>query len=170
MTFDLCVYVLVHIDIVQSSSRFIEAHRKKTGVSARPGSHQSGTLCVRACREHLQRVEKSASEMIRAIIPMPAACSTGVAFIAACVRSRDSSNVFSVLVLSRRRMQAAMNATPMEQAAYIGLLALAVSDALYCISARLNAGEFFFQDSTEVHNAGLDFGVFKLIGRTGFTF
>jgi len=82
--------------------------------------------------------------MIRAIIPMPAACSIGVAFIAACVRSRDSSNVCSVLVLSRRRMQAAMNATPMEQAAYIGLLALAVSDALYCISALLNAGEFFF--------------------------
>jgi len=40
-------------------------------------------------------------------------------------------------------MQAAMNATPMEQAAYIGLLALAVSDALYCISALLKAGEFF---------------------------
>ena len=43
------------------------------------------------------------------------------------------------MVLSRRRMQAAMNATPMEQAAYIGLLALAVSDALYCISALLAA-------------------------------
>jgi len=48
-------------------------------------------------------------------------------------------NIFSVLVLSRRRMQAAMNATPMEQAAYIGLLALAVSDALYCVTALLAA-------------------------------
>jgi len=36
-------------------------------------------------------------------------------------------------------MQAAMNASPMEQTAYIGLLALAVSDGLYCITALLAA-------------------------------
>jgi len=48
-------------------------------------------------------------------------------------------NVFNILVLSRSRMQAAMNSTTMERSAYIGLLALAVSDALYCISAFLGA-------------------------------
>ena len=48
-------------------------------------------------------------------------------------------NVFNILVLSRSRMQAAMNSTTMERSAYIGLLALAVSDALYCISALLGA-------------------------------
>ena len=48
-------------------------------------------------------------------------------------------NVFSLVVLSRRRMQAAMNATVMERSAHIGLIALAVSDALYCISALLGA-------------------------------
>jgi len=44
-------------------------------------------------------------------------------------------NIFSVVVLSRRRMRAAMNVTTMEQSAYIGLLALSVSDSLYCVSA-----------------------------------
>lgn len=48
-------------------------------------------------------------------------------------------NVFNVLVLSRRRMKAAMDCTAMEQAAHVGLIALAVSDALYCISSLFKA-------------------------------
>lgn len=48
-------------------------------------------------------------------------------------------NVFNVLVLSRRRMKVAMDYTTMEQAAYIGLIALAVSDALYCVSGLADA-------------------------------
>lgn len=43
-------------------------------------------------------------------------------------------NVFNVLVLSRRRMKAVMDST-MEQAAHTGLVALSVSDVLYCASA-----------------------------------
>ena len=48
-------------------------------------------------------------------------------------------NIFNVVVLSRSRMQAAMSSTTMERSAYIGLIALAVSDALYCVSALLGA-------------------------------
>ena len=48
-------------------------------------------------------------------------------------------NIFNVVVLSRSRMQAAMNSTTVERSAYIGLIALAISDALYCISALLGA-------------------------------
>jgi len=48
-------------------------------------------------------------------------------------------NVFNVLVLSRQRMKTAMDCSAMEQAAHVGLIALAVSDVLYCISALLKA-------------------------------
>ena len=44
-------------------------------------------------------------------------------------------NIFSVVVLSRRRMRAAMNTTTMERSAYVGLIALSVSDSMYCVSA-----------------------------------
>ncbi len=47
-------------------------------------------------------------------------------------------NILNVVVLTRRRMQAAMDCG-MEKAAYIGLIALAVSDMLYCITALPDA-------------------------------
>ena len=47
-------------------------------------------------------------------------------------------NLFSVLVLTRRRMKASMDCS-MEQAAHTGLIALAVSDALYCVCTVLAA-------------------------------
>ena len=50
-------------------------------------------------------------------------------------------NIFSVVVLSRRRMQAAMTGTTVERSAYIGMIALAVSDILYCISALLESAQ-----------------------------
>ena len=43
-------------------------------------------------------------------------------------------NILNIIVLTRRRMQASMDCT-MEKAAYIGLIALAVSDMLYCITS-----------------------------------
>jgi len=45
-------------------------------------------------------------------------------------------NIFNVLVLSRRRMKATMQ-NAVEQSAHTGLIALAVSDALYCASGLL---------------------------------
>lgn len=48
-------------------------------------------------------------------------------------------NLFNVLVLSRRRMKAAMDCSAMERAAHVGLISLAVSDVLYCTSALLKA-------------------------------
>lgn len=58
---------------------------------------------------------------------------TGVVNPALCVFGLIG-NVFNVLVLSRRRMKAVMDST-MEQAAHTGLVALSVSDVLYCASA-----------------------------------
>jgi len=47
-------------------------------------------------------------------------------------------NVFNVIVLSRHRMKATMDST-MERGAHTGLMALAVSDELYCLFALLDA-------------------------------
>ena len=57
------------------------------------------------------------------VIVMPVLCLFGI-----------GGNVLNILVLTRRRMQASMDCS-MEKAAYLGLIALAVSDMLYCISA-----------------------------------
>lgn len=47
-------------------------------------------------------------------------------------------NVFNVVVLSRKQIKATLECS-MELAAHTGLIALAVSDMLYCISAFLDA-------------------------------
>ena len=47
-------------------------------------------------------------------------------------------NVFNILVLTRRRMQESMDCT-MEKAAQTGLIALAASDMLYCMTAVFKA-------------------------------
>ena len=43
-----------------------------------------------------------------------------------------TGNILNILVLTRRRMQSAIDCS-MERAAYMGLIALAVSDMLYCL-------------------------------------
>ncbi len=57
------------------------------------------------------------------IIVMPILCLFGI-----------GGNILNILVLTRRRMQASMDCT-MEKAAYVGLIALALSDMLYCFTA-----------------------------------
>ncbi|ELU17853.1 hypothetical protein CAPTEDRAFT_212238 [Capitella teleta] len=54
-------------------------------------------------------------------------------------------NALNILVLTRRRMQESMDCT-MEKAAQTGLVALAASDMLYCITALFN--EFFGGNQT----------------------
>ena len=49
-----------------------------------------------------------------------------------------TGNIVNILVLTRRRMKATMDCR-MERAAYIGLIALAVSDSLFCLSTFPNA-------------------------------
>ena len=62
-----------------------------------------------------------------AVVVMPVLCLFGI-----------GGNILNIIVLTRRRMQASMDCS-MEKAAYLGLIALAVSDMLYCISALPNA-------------------------------
>ncbi len=57
------------------------------------------------------------------VIVMPTVCLFGIC-----------GNILNIIVLTRRRMQASMDCT-MERAAYIGLIALAVSDMLYCTTS-----------------------------------
>lgn len=54
-------------------------------------------------------------------------------------------NIFNVLVLSRGRMKATLDCS-MERAAHTGLVALAVSDILYCLSAMCHS---FFVSRTQ---------------------
>jgi hypothetical protein len=57
-------------------------------------------------------------------------------------------NILNIIVLTRRRMQSAMDC-PMEKAAQLGLIALAVSDMLYCLSAIPDA--YISQSQTVFH-------------------
>ncbi len=67
--------------------------------------------------EHLENIRFYVT-----VVVMPILCVFGI-----------GGNILNILVLTRRRMQASMDCT-MEKAAYLGLIALAVSDMLYCIS------------------------------------
>lgn len=107
-TNELCPIISAMIDVVTS-----ELTENSTGINASLSRDTSDPL--------LETIK-----YILAGVVNPALCLFGLV-----------GNVFNVLVLSRRRMKAAMDCTAMEQAAHVGLIALAVSDALYCISALL---------------------------------
>ena len=103
-----------------------------SGVSGGGHETRSGDLVVDANLE--------AMKFVLASIVNPTLCAFGII-----------GNVFSVLVLTRRRMKASMDCT-MEQAAHTSLIALAVSDMFYCLTtifvALLSRSQSAFQEKT----------------------
>ena len=96
--------------------------RHQNVVSSTPSSNVSSTS-----DDGTGSVDLEAIKFYLATVVNPGLCVFGVL-----------GNVFNVMVLSRSQIKATLECS-MELAAHTGLMALAVSDILYCVSAFLDA-------------------------------
>jgi len=120
-TTDICLYLSHAFPSYTGAHAPAGSNRSAVGLNA---SSHPGTAWVAAGDPLLESVKYLLVGVVN-----PTLCAFGLV-----------GNLFNVLVMSRRRIKAAMSGTPMERSAYIGLVSLAVSDALYCLSGLLEAG------------------------------